>query len=146
MEATRNDKLGTVRDWMSRNLVTVEPECALGEVLRLMIAQGVRHALVTERESVVGIFSFRDLSRLVVHSTHTDAASISVTRVMTEGPVTASPDTPLTDAAQVMLDRKIGTLPVVEEDRLIGILTRSDVLEALLRWAEKGAEPAIVER
>jgi CBS domain-containing protein len=56
---------------------------------------------------------------------------------MSEVVVTASPSTPLTSAAREMLDQKIGALPVLEEGRPVGILTKSDALEALVAWAER---------
>jgi CBS domain-containing protein len=56
---------------------------------------------------------------------------------MTESPITVSAQTSLTEAARAMLDRKIGALPVTDDLRLVGILTRSDALEALLAWAER---------
>jgi CBS domain-containing protein len=57
---------------------------------------------------------------------------------MATDPVTTTPDTPLADAARVMLERKIGCLPVVEDGRLVGILTESD----FLRFAVEHARPA----
>jgi acetoin utilization protein AcuB len=51
---------------------------------------------------------------------------------MTENPVTTSPDAALADAARAMLERKIGALPVLDGVRVVGILTKSDALEALL--------------
>jgi len=56
---------------------------------------------------------------------------------MTESPITVSAQTPLTEAARAMLDRKIGALPVTDDLRLVGILTKADALEALLAWAER---------
>ena len=133
MGAVRSGKAGTVRDWMSREPVTVTPEASIEHVMR---ARGIRHLLVMDGERLAGIVSNRDVRRLLLGGEHSIPPSAPVTRVMTESPVTVSPETPLTVAARELLDRKIGALPVVEGDRPIGILTKSDALEALLAWAE----------
>lgn len=136
MDAVRSGKAGTVRDWMSREPVTVTPEASIEHVIRLMRARTIRHLLVMDGERLAGIVSNRDVRRLLLGGEHSIPPSAPVTRVMTESPVTVSPETPLTVAARELLDRKIGALPVVEGDRPIGILTKSDALEALLAWAE----------
>jgi CBS domain-containing protein len=136
MDAPRREKAGTVRDWMSREPVTVTPDVSIEHVIRLMRARGIRHLLVMDGERLAGIVSNRDVRRLLLGGDHTIPPSAPVRRIMTEGVVTVSPQTPLTVAARQLLDRKIGALPVVEGDRPIGILTKSDALEALLAWAE----------
>lgn len=124
---------------MSREPVTVAPEFSVVDVMGLMRARGIRHVLVIDGERLAGIVSNRDVRRLPIGGERSVPRSTPVARVMTESPLTVSPDTLLTVAARELLDRKIGALPVVEDDRPIGILTRSDALEALLTWAE-GAE------
>lgn len=140
MPATRSGRLGTVRDWMSRNPVTVSPELSVEQVIRLMLARGIRHALVMDGDRLAGIVSNRDLRRPLIGGEPPLVPGSPVGRVMTECPVTVSPEALLTEAAREMLDRKIGALAVVETDRPIGILTKSDALEALLTWAEGEAE------
>ena len=135
----QSGKVGTVRDWMSRDPVTIAPELSVEHAIRLMQARGIRHVLVMDGDRLAGILSNRDVRRLLSGGNHSAPPRTPVGRVMTEGPVTVSPETPLTTAARELLDRKIGALPVVEGDRPIGILTKSDALEALLAWAE-GAE------
>ena len=135
MEATRSGRLGTVGDWMSKRPVTVSGERPVGDVVRLMQSQGIRHVLVLDEGCLAGIFSNRDVGRLV-GGVHALSPATPVKQVMTENPVVVSPELGLTEAAREMLDRKIGALPVVVDAAPIGILTSSDVLEALLRWAE----------
>jgi CBS domain-containing protein len=140
MEPTRparEEGLGLVRDWMSRNPVTVEVERTVGQVVHLMRARGIRHVLVMDGERLAGIVSNRDVRSLPIEDEPRVLSGSLVTQVMSEHPVTVSPEARLTDAAREMLDRKIGALPVVEGDRPIGILTKSDALEALLTWAER---------
>lgn len=126
---------------MSRNPVTVSPDLTVEHVARLMLGRGIRHVLVVDGEHLAGIVSNRDVRRLLIGGEPALSPGSPVGRVMTESPVTVSPEVPLAEAARAMLDRKIGALPVVEGDRPIGILTRSDALEALLAWAEGGRGP-----
>jgi CBS domain-containing protein len=138
--------LGQVRDWMSRRPVTVAPGCPVGQVARRMQAERIRHVIVLDGDRVEGIASNRDVRvPLVADEPHVLPGS-PVSRVMTEQPVTASPETPLVEAARTMLERKIGALPVVEAGRLVGILTKSDVLEAMLMWIDAASRGAAAPR
>ena len=141
MTASQSNGLGQVCDWMSRNPVTVSLACPVAQVVRVMVAQGIRHVLVMDGERLDGIVSNRDLRSLLIDAEPHVFPSSPVSRVMTESPVTVSPDASLTDAARAMLEGKIGALPVVEGGRPVGILTRSDALEALLAWVEAGGAP-----
>jgi CBS domain-containing protein len=128
--------LGTVADWMTHEPVTVPEEAPLSRVLRLMRDQEIRHVLVMQGERLAGIFSSRDVRRLLGGDAGVPP-EVAVAALMTENPVTVAPGTPLLEAAREILDRKIGALPVTEGGRPIGILTSQDALEALLAWAEK---------
>ncbi len=136
MDATPSARLGRVRDWMSRNPVTVSSERSVEQVIRLMRARGIRHVLVMDGERLAGIVSNRDVLRLLLGGERLLSPGAPIAQIMTENPVRVSPEAPLTEAAREMLDRRIGALPVVEGDRPIGILTKSDAFEALLAWAE----------
>ena len=71
----------------------------------------------------------------------TDPRTIAVESVMTPNVSTISPDAPITDAVHLMRTQRIGALPVVEGDRIVGILTRSDILNAFLDLAELESSP-----
>jgi CBS domain-containing protein len=130
--------VGQVKDWMSRRPAMVPLQRTVGQVTALMRAQAIRHVLVMDGDRLAGIVSNRDVRALVLEGEPNLLPDSPITRAMTDGPVTVGPDALLTEAARAMLERKIGALPVVEEGRVLGILTRSDVLEALLAWAERG--------
>jgi acetoin utilization protein AcuB len=129
--------VGHVRDWMSREPVTASPDQQARQVAGLMRVRGIRHVLVVDGGRLAGVVSHRDLRRLEPEAPL--PADSPVASLMADNPVTVSPDVPLTVAARAMLEHRIGALPVVEDDRVVGILTRSDVLEALLAWAESRA-------
>src|SRR3989304_4045387 len=96
MGAVRSEKTGTVRDWMSREPVTVTPEVSIEHVIRLMRARAIRHLLVMDGERLVGIVSNRDVPRLLLGGEHSIPPSAPVRQGMTERPGTGSPATPLT--------------------------------------------------
>ena len=129
--------LGTVADWMTHEPVAVAEETPVSRVLQLMGAQQIRHVLVMQGERLAGIFSSRDVRRLFAGAAGAVPAEVAVAALMTENPVTVSPRAPLLEAAREILDRKIGALPVTDDGRPVGILTRQDALEALLAWAER---------
>jgi CBS domain-containing protein len=127
---------------MSQPVRTVERNEMLSVADTVMRAERVRHLPVLDDAGrLVGIISQRDLflNALVRALGYGSAArdrtlgSIPVKEVMTEHVVTTTPETPITAAAQAMTERKIGCLPVVEGDVLIGILSESDVVAAVAR-------------
>lgn len=136
------ERIGTVGDWMTRNPVAVSPRTPVGEAVRLMRTEGIRHVLVVDEEALVGIASNRDLRGPTLDQPGDVSPQTLIARVMTESPVTVSAQTSLIEAARAMLDRKIGALPVTDDLRLVGILTRADALEALLAWAERAPGPS----
>lgn len=128
-----------VRDIMSRSVTTLKRNDKLSEVGDLMKVDRIRHMpILDERGALVGVVSQRDLflSGLVralgfgTSSTEKVLDSLRVKEVMTKDVITTSPDTPLSEAAQVMCDKKIGCLPVIDGDDLVGILTEGDFVAA----------------
>lgn len=129
-----------VKEWMSSSPITVPPSTPVFEARRLMQEKQIRHLPVTEQEQLVGIVTDRDI-RLNLPSPATSLsiweinyllARLTVGEVMTKPVVTIEPDRPVEDAARLMLERRIGALPVVENGRVVGILTETDLLRAWL--------------
>ena len=122
-----------VRDIMSSPVAAVPPEATLEDAYRMMREKEIRHLLVFDGERVVGVVTDRDL-RLATSALAASpfAPGSRVSSVMVRAPVTASPDDPVEDAARAMRERKIGCLPVMEGQRLLGIVTGIDLLDALL--------------
>jgi CBS domain-containing protein len=130
-----------VRDLMSRSVRTVRRNDELAVADRLMSAERIRHLPVVDDNSghVVGVVSQRDLilnalvRALGFGSSARDRsfAVISVKEVMNEDVITTTPEAPIDEAARVMVDRRIGCLPVIEDGALVGILSESDVVRAV---------------
>jgi CBS domain-containing protein len=96
----------------------------------------VRHLLVADGERLTGIVSNRDVRRLLEGMTQPADLALPVSRIMTEEPVTVAPDTPITAAARMLLEARIGALPVHAGEQVIGIFTTADALDALLTLVE----------
>jgi acetoin utilization protein AcuB len=125
-----------VEDSMTREVVTASPRATAGEAIGLCRERRIRHLPIVEDGRLVGIVSDRDLrSALPAIGDPARAAALEevlVSDVMTRDVVTARPDDPVEAAANAMRERKIGCLPVVKGGELVGIITSSDVMEALV--------------
>jgi len=124
-----------VKDVMKSPVLTVGPEATLEEAFNFLLEKGIRHLPVVEEGRLVGIVTDRDI-RLATSGLNPKGpcpGSTPVREVMTRGVVTADPLDPVEEAARVMRERKIGCLPVLEEELLVGIVTGIDLLDALLK-------------
>lgn len=136
-----------VREWMSTEVASVRRNDELSIADDVMRLGRIRHMPVLDDHSddLVGIVSQRDLFRGALagalgygeHAQRRVMSTLLIKEVMTTDPVTTTPETPLADAARVMLERKIGCLPVLEDGRLVGLLTESDFLRFAVERAGK---------
>ena len=126
-----------VRDSMVRDVITVLPQTTAAEALALCRERGIRHLPVLEGGRMVGLISDRDLRLATPALGDPDrAAALKRIRIgdeMSREIATGDPEEPIEQAAMAMHERKIGCFPVVEGDDLVGILTASDVMAALVR-------------
>ncbi len=124
-----------VRDSMTREVETLTPQTTAAEALALCRDRRIRHLPIVEDGRLVGIVSDRSLRSATPALGDPSRAealqSIRVEDVMTREVSTAHPDDPIEQAANEMREKRIGCLPVVEHDALVGIVTSSDVMEAL---------------
>jgi CBS domain-containing protein len=128
----------TVSELMSRELVTVGETEPLRAVEDLLRRHGIRHLPVVRGQRLVGLLTHRDfLAALEKDRARTHAEPLWACDFMTVDLVTVNPETPVQEAVRLLLEKKIGCLPVVDEaDRLLGILTESD----LVRYAGAAIE------
>ncbi|GAA5335935.1 MULTISPECIES: CBS and ACT domain-containing protein [Thermus] len=123
-----------VKDVMRSPVVTVGPDATLEEAYRLLLERGIRHLPVVAEGRLLGIITDRDIRLATSHLNPKGPCPIGekVAAVMTKKVVTAHPLDPVEEAARVMRERKIGSLPVLEDGALVGIVTGIDLLDALL--------------
>ncbi len=126
----------TVIDLMTIYPMTVAPDTPLEVVWEMMEREDVRQLPVVERERLVGIITERDV-RTVLRSDLFEIGSAEM--VMTENPITVTPNLPLYRAAEMLRAYKFGALPVVDEGRLVGIISVSDFLEEALHHSVEDA-------
>lgn len=115
---------------MTREPVTVAPSTSVAEAVESMHGHGIRHLPVLERGRLVGLLSDRDLCPALADADPAGSGAL-VSDFMTPDPLTVGPRTSVDAAARLMTERKLGCLPVLEDGRLVGVVTKTDLLRAL---------------
>jgi len=133
------DYEGYIKENMQKNPITISPEASFYEARAIIRDKGIRHLPVVDKEHrLVGLIADRDIreaapseaTSLSVHELHYLLGKLKASAFMTPKNklITITPETIIEKAVQLMHDHKIGCLPVVEGDKLIGIITETDVL------------------
>ncbi len=124
-----------VKDYMNSSVSTLTPEDRLLDADLLIRRATVRHLPVVSDGRMVGLLTERDVRRYapsILHSTPEEYNEIFertlVGTVMTKDVKSIRPDAPLAEAAAILYSERLGCLPVIEGDRLVGIITRTDIL------------------
>ena len=128
-----------VRELMEREVVTLNAGDRLDLAEDIMQLGRIRHLPVVDGERLVGVLSQRDLLRAAISSLlqlprreeREWLASVAVSAVMTTNVFSVAPDATVRSAVRVMIDKKIGCLPVVEDGKLVGLLSETDCLRQL---------------
>ena len=142
-----------VREVMGLNVITIAASTSCHEAATRMFREKLRHLPVVDAAgAVVGIVTDRDLRhRLLAPAVLPGGSGLSiehvlkstaVNEVMSTPVLTASPNDDLLDAARTMLAKKIGSMPVVDGGRVVGIVTETDLLRQIVRTAECCCEEA----
>lgn len=129
---------------MNRKLITVDTRASLRQAQQILDEHRIRHLFVMDGKRLVGIVTDRDLrkaapsskSPLTVREREAFMDELKVPEVMSRKLITASHTTTVREAANVMVREKIGCLPVVDGNALVGIITATDLLEILVRGEE----------
>lgn len=130
-----------VKKRMTKNPITVKPDLPIAEALEWMRREKVRHFPVVDKKGkLVGIVARDDLlyaspspvTALSVWEVTYLMSQVTVKEMMTEEVITTTEDTPLEEAARLMHDNKIGSLPVMRDGTVVGIITETDLFEAFL--------------
>ncbi len=132
------DNYKTIEQFMAVDLFTVRPEDVLDLAASLMHWRHVRHVPVEDDTGLlIGIVSHRDLIELLAAGRFAVDRATTVSDIMKTDLVTVSPDTPTLDALELMRDRNIGCLPVVNDGRLVGLVTAHDFLTVSAKLLEE---------
>ncbi len=129
-----------VRDYMTTSPVTVTPEDSLGEALRLMKEHSIRRLPVMTKGKIAGLVTEQDLMKaspssatsLSIWEINYLFPKIKIKDIMTKEIFTVTPETILEEAALLMQENQISTLPVLDGDKLVGIITESDIFKAFI--------------
>jgi len=116
------------RDLM-RDPVTITPDTKIAEALTLVLNQGIGSLVVVDESRVVGIVTKRDLLWAV--KAGYDLANTSVEAIMTRNVITVTPDTDILAVVNTMLSNNISHIPVVEDGKLVGIISDHDLVDVL---------------
>ena len=152
-----NSKQIVVSDWMTSPVAVITPSTPVSDAYNKMMQRNIRRLPVVEHGRIVGIVTLGDLrearpspaSSLSIYELNYLLSKLTVKQVMTHNPYTVTPHTPMLKAAKILLDAKIGGLPVVDEDgKPIGIITESDIFRMVIdQWdyfTKQHVDPGLV--
>jgi acetoin utilization protein AcuB len=123
-----------VQDVMTRSVKTISPDETADAAYETMRMRRIHHLVVVENGQMVGVLSDRDLGSQGGAAVRKGQA---VRELMTAGVVSVPPDTPMRKVANLLRGRSIGCVPVVEGERVVGIVTTSDLLALVGRGADR---------
>ncbi len=130
-----------IRDMMTKNPMTVDSETLVIDAQKIMKENNIRRLPVVDKGKLLGIITKHDLleaspspaTSLSVHELNYLLSKMKVKEIMKKDPVTLTPDTPFEEALRLGQDKRIGSFPVVENGKLVGIATESDIVRFLTR-------------
>lgn len=133
-----------VQDWMTPDPITIDPRTTVPEAGRLMKECNIRRLPVVEAGRLVGIVTLGDIreaspsdaTSLSIYELNYLIARLTVGEIMSRDPISIAPDTSIEAAARLMLEHKIGGLPVVDGSKVVGIITESDIFRLLVTEGE----------
>jgi len=130
-----------VRNIMSTNVVSVDEKTLIDDARKIMEAHKIRRLPVMKKDKLVGLVTKHMLleaspspaTSLSIHELHYLLAKMTVKEIMVKNPFTISPDMPAEEALQVGQEKGYGGFPVVENNRLVGVVTESDIVRMMTR-------------
>ncbi len=130
-----------IKDVMTRNPVTADSETLVLDAQKIMRENNIRRLPIVDKGKLVGIVTKHDLleaspspaTSLSVFELNYLLAKMKVKEIMKKNPVTITPDTPFEEALRLGQEKKIGSFPVVENGKVVGITTESDIIRFVTR-------------
>jgi len=129
-----------VKNWMSKTVVTVDEDASMQEAMKLLKQHTIRMLPVLKDGQLVGVVTDRDLKRasasdattLDVHELLYLISKIKVKNIMSKNPIVVHPDLTVEETAEVLLEHKISGVPVVENGKVVGTITQTDLFRVLI--------------
>ncbi len=125
-----------IQNKIEQNIFTISPESTVLEAISLMADKGIGALVVTDQDKVVGIFSERDYTRKIILMERTSKET-TVSEIMTAKVLTVTKSTTVEDCLGLMTERHLRHLPVVENDKLIGLISIGDLVKAVMEDQRK---------
>ena len=129
------EKLSTatlkVKDVMTRKVVTVPPNCSVGEAVKIMVNKDIECLPVVEKGALKGILTFRDIITNVVYPV-AHPNKVKVKDIMAKNVIICEPNSTILEVVKLMKNKKLRRVPVVNKGRLVGLVTDFDL--ALFGW------------
>jgi len=119
-----------VKDVMRREVLKVGPETRIKEAARTLLDNHIGSLIVVRNNRVIGILTERDILRSLAESEKDGIESKSVEDAMTHYVIPITPGSNVESAIKLMIENKIKKLPVIDNDKLVGIITASDIITA----------------
>jgi predicted transcriptional regulator len=116
-----------VGDMMSSPVTIVPPAMPVRQVIEMMYTSKHLGFPVVERDTLIGMITLADVNR----TSPIDREAMQVRDIMTRDPISLPPTAPVIDALKIMSARDIGRIPIVQDDRILGIVTRTDILKVM---------------
>ena len=125
-----------IQNKIEQNIFTISPESTVLEAISLMADKGIGALVVTDQDKVVGIFSERDYTRKIILMERTSKET-TVSEIMTAKVLTVTKSNTVEDCLGLMTERHLRHLPVVENDKLIGLISIGDLVKAVMEDQRK---------
>jgi acetoin utilization protein AcuB len=130
-----------IRDVMTKNPITIDSETLVVDAQRIMKENNIRRLPIVDKGKLVGIVTKHDLleaspspaTSLSIHELNYLLSKMKVKEIMRKNPITISPDTPFEEALRIGQEKKVGAFPVLENGKLVGIVTESDIVRFMSR-------------
>lgn len=131
-----------VRDYMEASLVTFKPEQAVLDAIRLLLEQGISSAPVLDRlGNICGILSEKDCLRVALETGYHGESGGTVGEYMSTGVITVDLESSILEVAKMFLKASHKRYPVLSDNRLVGVITRHDVLRAIEHISQENTLP-----
>jgi predicted transcriptional regulator len=127
----------SVKEFMSASLVTFSPDTPIFDAIRRLVSQGVSGAPVLDQfGNIVGILSEKDCMKVALNAAYHDELGGKVDDFMSRSPVTVDADASVLEVAEMFFASSFKRYPVMYQQRLVGQISRSDILKAIDRFSE----------